>query len=145
MILPDLNLLLHTYNSSSPLHAVARRWWESCMMERRPVLLPWAVVLGFLRLSTHPKMAANPLPVPAACEIVDSWFARPHVATLDPEARHREILFDLLRVIGTGGNLTTDAHLAALAIEHDLELLTTDSDFRYFPGLRWQNPLVKLE
>ena len=141
MILTDLNLLLHAYNSSSPLHSAARKWWEKCLTQGVSVRLPWVVVLGFLRLSTHPKIAANPLPVATACGIVESWLARPNVSPLHPGERHAEILLDLLRSAGTGGNLTTDAHIAALAIEHQAELQTTDSDFSLFQGLRWRNPL----
>jgi len=141
VILPDLNLVLHAYNSSSPLHSAARKWWEERLTQDVPVGLPWVVALGFLRLSTHPKIAASPLPVATACGIVESWLARPQVSPLQPGERHAEILFDLLRTVGTGGNLTTDAHIAALAIEHQAELQTTDSDFSRFQGLRWRNPL----
>lgn len=140
MILPDLNLLIHAYNSSSGVHPEARAWWESCLTNRRPVLLPWVVALGFLRLSTH-RWSGNPLSVEEACDIVASWLERPHVSPLHPGEDHGAILFDLLRYVGTGGNLTTDAHLAALAIEHRLELHTTDGDFARFPGLHWRNPL----
>jgi toxin-antitoxin system PIN domain toxin len=141
VILPDLNLLIHAYNSTSPVHAAAREWWEGCLAQNRPILLPWVVALGFLRLSTHRQIAVHPLPVEEACAIVEDWLARPQVSPIHPGNRHGAILFDLLRAVGTGGNLTTDAHLAALAIEHQLELQTTDGDFAKFPGLRWRNPL----
>lgn len=141
MILPDINLLLHAYNSRSPLHVAAREWWESLMTDDRSVGLPWVVVLGFIRLSTYRTLATHPLSAMEACEIVESWLARPQVSVLQPGARHAEILCDLLRSAGTAGNLTTDAHLAALAIEHGVELCSTDSDFAGFAGLRWHNPL----
>jgi len=143
VILPDLNILIHAYNPGSATHPVARTWWEACLTGNRPVFLPWVVILGFLRLTTRPLIAANPLPVSEACEIASSWLARPQVSPLHPGYHHGEILFDLLRIAGTGGNLTTDAHLAALAIEHRVELHTTDSDFSRFPGLWWRNPLVR--
>jgi uncharacterized protein len=107
-----------------------------------PVYLPWVVLLGFLRLATHRQISANPLPVSAACDIVESWLTRPQVAVLHPGERHAAILFGFLRSTAAGGNLTTDAHLAALAVEHDLEVYTTDTDFARFPGLRWKNPLT---
>jgi predicted nucleic acid-binding protein len=74
---------------------------------------------------------------------VEAWLAQPQVALLHPGERHATILFDLLRGLGTAGNLTTDAHLAALAIEHQAELCSTDADFARFPGLRWRNPLAR--
>lgn len=143
MILPDVNVLLHAYNSSSPLHAAARRWWEERRAEDSPVFLPWVVILGFLRLTTHPRLAAHPLSAEEACEIVESWLARHQVSVLLPGERHSSLLFGFLRTLGAGGNLTTDAHLAALAAEHDLEVCTTDGDFASFPGLRWRNPLIE--
>ncbi len=71
-----------------------------------------------------------------------AWLARPYVSVLQPGDRHAEILFDLLKNLGTGGNLTSDAHLAALAIEHQAELHSTDADFERFSGLRWRNPVA---
>jgi uncharacterized protein len=142
VILPDVNLLVHAYNSDSLVHSAARSWWEDCLTRDHPIGLPWVGVLGFLRLSTHRKIATTPLPVDTACEIATSWMARPQVIPLHPGKHHAEILFGLLRAAGTGGNLTTDAHLAALAIEHQAELNSTDSDFDLFPGLRWRNPLL---
>jgi len=144
VILPDINLLIHAYNSDSSVHAAAQRWWEGRLTAASPVHLPWVVILGFLRLATHPRIAAMPLPVSEACEIVDSWLTRPQVSVLHPGKQHAAILFGFLRSTGARGNLTTDAHLAALAVEHDLEVCTTDSDFARFPGLRWTNPLIKV-
>jgi hypothetical protein len=142
VILPDVNLLLHAYNRDSPAHAVARQWWEKLMNGTGQVGLAWAAVLGFIRISTHRHILSNPLSVDAACAICLSWLAQPQVSMLHPGNRHAEILFGLLRSLGTAGNLTTDAHLAALAVEHQAELHSTDADFRRFPGLRWTNPLV---
>ena len=142
MTLPDINLLLHAYNSESPLHDAARRWWEALLNSTRPVGLSWVGMLGFIRITTHRQVLANPLPVAAACRHTRAWLARPYVTILDPGPRHAEILFGLLESLGTAGNLTTDAHFAALAIEHQAELHSTDADFARFPGLRWRNPLV---
>jgi toxin-antitoxin system PIN domain toxin len=142
VILPDINLLVHAYNSRSPVHDRARGWWEGLLNTTQPVGLSWAGMLGFIRISTHRQILANPLPVASACSHVRAWLAQPYVAILDPGARHAEILFGLLEALGTAGNLTTDAHLAALAIEHQAELHSTDADFSRFPGLRWTNPLA---
>ena len=142
MILPDINLLLHAYNSDSPVYANARAWWETLLNGTRPVGLAWATILGFVRLATHRQVMTHPMPVAAACGHARVWLSRPYVAIVDPGARHAEILFGLLESLGTAGNLTTDAHLAALAIEHQAELHSTDADFARFSGLRWINPLV---
>jgi len=142
VIVPDVNLLIHAYNVESPVHDAARRWWEALLNGARPVGLAWVAVLGFLRISTHRQILTQPMSVAAACDRARSWLARPYLSILHPGERHGEILFGLLDALGTAGNLTTDAHLAALSIEHQAELHTTDADFARFPGLRWQNPIA---
>ncbi len=142
MIVPDVNVLVHAYNSESRVHAAARAWWESLLNGSRPVGLPWVTILGFIRVATHPRVLERPLSPQAACAPARAWLERPLVAILHPGERHAEILFGLLDRLGTGGNLTTDAHLAALCIEHQAELHSTDADFSRFSGLRWKNPLA---
>ena len=113
------------------------------MTAREPVGIPWAVVLGFVRLVTHPAVLEAPLPPKAAMARVRQWFARDHVQSLYPGPRHLSILERLFEATGVGGNLTTDTHLAALAIEYQCELHSNDADFARFPGLRWHNPLER--
>lgn len=142
MILPDVNLLVHAYNSDSQGHAAARVWWEGLLNGTVTVALSWAMLLGYIRLTTHRHVVAHPLSPAAACGHVRAWLDQPYVTVIDPGPRHAGILFGLLETLGTAGNLTTDAHLAALAIEHQAELHSTDVDFARFPGLRWRNPLA---
>ena len=143
MILPDVNLLIHAYNRDSQVHAAAKSWWEDSVNGSRPVGLAWVAILGFVRITTHRQILDNPLPVVESCNHVRSWLAQPQVTVLVPGDRHAEILFGFLENLGTAANLTTDAHLAALALEYQAELHTTDADFCRFPGLRWRNPLAK--
>jgi toxin-antitoxin system PIN domain toxin len=140
MILPDVSVLLRAYEAAGPHHAEARAWWERTLSEQEPVGLPWAVALGFIRVSTHPRIWPRPLTARAAVGHVKSWLALPAVEILEPGPRHAEILFQLLEDAGTAGNLTTDAHLAAIAIENRAVLASTDTDFARFKGLRWINP-----
>ena len=100
------------------------------------------MILAFLRLTTRGAFFRNPMALDAAFEILDSWLGQPSVVILDPGSRHRTILRELLSATGTGGNLTSDAHLAALALEHRAELCSFDQDFGRFPGLQWRNPLA---
>lgn len=104
--------------------------------------LPWVAILGFIRITTNPRILDDPLDVGGAIRRVRSWLAQPQTVLIHPGDRHADILFGLLEAAGTAGNLTTDAHLAALAIEHQAELHSTDSDMARFPGLRWVNPLT---
>ena len=142
MIVPDLNLLVYAYDSSSPMYDRARRWWIHSLSDRRTVGIPWAVSFGFIRLWTNPRVFANPMTVELATRHVESWFGRPMVKAINPGPRHLEIALNLLRTEGNGGNLTTDAHLAALAMEAGATLHTADTDFLRFTGLKWVNPLV---
>jgi toxin-antitoxin system PIN domain toxin len=141
MILPDINLLVYAYNRDAPEHAGARAWWEDLLVSEEPVGIPWAVSCGFIRLMTHPAVLMTPLDPKRAVAHVESWLERPSVEVLDPGPRHLELLGRLLGSLGVAGNLTTDAHLAALAIEHQCELHSNDGDFARFSGLRWRNPL----
>jgi uncharacterized protein len=141
MILPDINLLVYAYNSDAPGHRQARAWWEACLSENRTVGLPWVVLLGYLRLMTSRSVLVNPLSAEEAIGHIRSWLERPQAHILQPGPRHLEVLDSLMRGSQVSGKLTTDAHLAALAIEHQAELHTNDGDFVQFPGLRWTNPL----
>ena len=141
MLIPDINILVHAYNSDSPRHSAARSWWETTLRQPRPVGMPWATTLGFIRIMTNRGILENPMRVHDSLGRARKWLEHPRVQILTPGERHSEILFDLLARLGTAGNLTTDAHLAALAIEYQAELVSTDADFARFPGLRWFNPL----
>ena len=121
----------------------ARRWWETTLSQSRPVAVPWVVILGFIRIATHGRILENPMRPAEGIRRVRSWLKVPSVQILTPGELHAETLFRLLEHLGTAGNLTTAAHLAALAIEYQAELASTDADFSRFPGLRWFNPLQR--
>jgi len=142
LIVPDVNLLIYAYNEATSLHDDARRWWQDRMSDSVPVGLPWAVVLGFVRLVTHPSVFNEPLTWDEALGRVDEWFEQEHVFALDPGPRHLRIVRALFRATGVAGSLTTDTHLAAIAIEHGAELHSNDRDFERFPGLRLHNPVT---
>ena len=141
MIVPDVNLLLYAHVSGFADHAKARRWWEDLLNGEMEVGLGAPGVFGFVRLATSPRVFDRPLGVGEALAHVEEWLSRPHVRFALPGPRHLDIAFGLLRELGATGNLTTDAQLAALAIEHQGELHSNDGDFGRFPGLRWVNPL----
>ncbi|MEX1048999.1 MAG: type II toxin-antitoxin system VapC family toxin [Akkermansiaceae bacterium] len=142
MLLPDINLLVYAHNVRSPRHPQALEWWNGCLQGPQAVGLAWVVMLGFVRITTHPKVFERPMSVDESVGRVAEWLELPHVQVVHPAQRHFEGWAKLLRGIGSAGNLTTDAHLAALAIERKLMLCSTDADFARFPGLRWSNPLA---
>jgi toxin-antitoxin system PIN domain toxin len=142
VIIPDINLLVYAHNGAASPHRVARTWWEDLMAKEQVIALPWMIVFGFIRVVTHPAVLEEPLRPVAATEIVESWLEQSNVQILEPGPRHLEIVRGFFETTGVGGNLTTDTHLAALAVEHQCELHSNDSDFGRFQGLRWHNPLI---
>lgn len=142
MKLPDVNLLLYAYNSDSPHHLGAASWLEDTLSGVETVALSWSVLLAFLRLSTSGRVMVNPMGVRDAFDVVESWLEQPCTTIVHPTPRHLSVLRDLLEPVGVGGNLTSDAHLAALAVEHGADLYSCDWDFARFKGLSWVNPLA---
>ena len=141
MILVDANLLIYAIDRDSPHHRKAHGWLEATLSGTTSVGLAWIVALAFLRITTRAAIIHNPLPPERAIEYLDSWLALPQVTLVRPGEQHWPILRNLLQISGTGGNLTSDAHLAALAIEQGYTIYSTDHDFRRFAGLTVVNPL----
>lgn len=140
MILVDANILLYAEDSSSEHHDRARLWWDGMLSGEEPVNLCWAVLLAFIRIATNKKVFETPLTLKEAISRVQSWMDQPCVRLVQPTSRHWE-LFQKLAIQGqTQANLITDVHLAALAIEHNCILYSTDADFSRFSGLKWKNP-----
>ena len=142
MKLVDANLLLYAVDEASPHHAVAKPWLEEQLSGPETIAFGWAVLLAFVRLVTNPRIFAAPLTAEDALELVDGWLEQPSATVVHPTDRHAKLLRELLRALGTAGNLTSDAHLAALAVEHGADLCSADGDFARFPGVRWLNPLA---
>ncbi len=142
MILVDANVLLYAVNADLPQHARAREWWEQVLSGSQAVGIPWVVILAFVRLSTNPRIFARPLPVEQAIAYVDQWLEQPPVDAVGPGLNHWPVLRNLLDASGSGGNLTTDAHIAALALEHGYTVYSADNDFRRFAGVNHINPLA---
>ena len=141
MILVDANILLYAEDSLNPRHQQARVWWDDQLSQSGPVCLCWTVLSVFIRIGTNPRVFENPLSLEQAIARVNSWLDQPCTRVIRPTEQHWTIFQQML----TGGqavaNLVTDAHLAALAIEHGCKLASTDSDFARFPKLKWSNPL----
>ena len=141
MKLVDANLLLYAVDERSPHHAVAKAWLERQLSGPETFAFAWAVLLAFVRLVTNPRVFAAPLTAAEAFDLVDAWLEQPNVTIVHPTDRHRQLLRELLLSLGTAGNLTSDAHLAALSIEHGAELCSGDNDFARFARVRSSNPL----
>jgi uncharacterized protein len=140
MRLVDANVLIYAVNSSSRQHEPARTWLDSALSGGATVGLAWVPLLAFVRISTRAGLFPRPLTTGQATTLVQEWLAQPAARLVAPGVRHAGLLADLLAEVGTGGNLVNDAHLAALAVEHRAEIVTYDTDFARFPGVRWSPP-----
>ena len=142
MILVDANLLIYAGFTDLPQHRAARSWLEDRLSGQDSVGLPWSSIIAFVRVTTNARVFGRAISLVEAWRRVEGWLDCDVVWVPSPTERHRSVLGDLLRSPGVVGGLVHDAHLAALAIEHGLELCSADGDFARFPGLRWSNPLV---
>lgn len=138
----DANLLLFAVHAASPFHERARDWLTEQLNGAKRVGLPWQTIGAFLRIATHPRAFARPLPPATAWSVVADWLAADPVWVPVPGPRHGEILGGLIERYGVHGNLVPDAQLAALAIEHGVAVASADTDFARFAEVRWLNPLA---
>lgn len=142
MKIVDANVLLYAINQDSAQHQAARSWWENALNGDESIGLPWVVLLAFIRLATNRAVFKQPLTPRQAIDRVNAWLACPVVAVVTENDDHWAVLSTFLHRTGTAANLTTDAHLAALALSRDAALVSCDRDFGRFEGLRWISPLA---
>lgn len=140
MKLVDANVLLYAVNSDTLHHARARRWLDGALSGADTVAFSWVALLAFVRLSTKVGLFPNPLSTDQSMDRVEAWLGAEPAVVVEPTAAHARIVRDLLKGIGTGGNLVNDAHLAALAIEHRCGIVSFDNDFSRFAGVDWEPP-----
>jgi toxin-antitoxin system PIN domain toxin len=140
-VLLDANLLIYSTNRANPHYEVANRLVDEAMNGDRRVGIPWQTIGAFIRITTHPRVTARPLTSEQAWGLVQSWLEAPPTWIPPATEATARVYGDLASRLSITGNLVPDAMLAALAIEHGLELWSADTDFARFPGLRWRNPL----
>jgi uncharacterized protein len=140
MVVVDANVLLYAVDTASTHHEQSRSWLDSSLEGAEAVGLAWIALLAFIRIGTNPAILRTPMTVDEATGQVDVWLGAPAAVVAQPTARHVGLLRGLLLETGTAGNLTTDAHLAALAIEHGADLVSYDRDFARFAGVRHRLP-----
>ncbi len=143
MRIVDTSVLLPAVSPSLPKHKLAKAALEAAINDDRPIGLVWVVVNAFVRLTTKPGLFEHPLAIGVAWDLVEGWLEHPNVRVVQETEEHARLWSELLRGAGPGGNLTTDAWIAAIALAHGASVLTMDSDFARFPSLRWENPLAQ--
>jgi len=140
MKLVDANILLYAVNTDAAHHERSVRWLDSALSGADTVAFAWVALLAFVRLSTKAGLFPSPLGVEGAMDRVDAWLGAAPAVVVEPTVDHQRILRDLLRPLGSGGNLVNDAHLAALSIEHRCGIVSFDNDFDRFAGVDWTVP-----
>ncbi len=136
----DANVLLYAVDESAARHIEAHGWLSQALRGQEAIGFAWIVLVAFLRLSTHPTIQTSPLTPDAALDVIEGWLARPNAVVVDPAPLHLATIRTLLSTTGVGGNLTNDAHLAAIAIERGATIVSYDNDFIRFAGVRWEKP-----
>ena len=136
MMLPDINVLLCSVEADNPYHTTAKRWLESAFNSSSTVGLAWLVLVGFVRLSTQPRILRKQLTTVESLAVMNEWIHHPNAQIVHPSLQHGALLGSFLLAAGTAGNLSNDAHLAALAVENNGTVGTFDKDFNRFPGVK---------
>ncbi|HXA16118.1 MAG TPA: type II toxin-antitoxin system VapC family toxin [Thermoanaerobaculia bacterium] len=142
MDLPDVNVLIYAHREDAPEHNKCAAWLTNLADGAAPLALSSVTLGGFLRIVTNPRIFKPATPMEVALAFCRQLLARPTAVFVQPGHRHWSIMAGLIERSGVRGAMVSDAYLAALAIEHGCDLVTTDSDFARFPGLRWRNPLI---
>jgi toxin-antitoxin system PIN domain toxin len=142
MTVLDANIILYAYDTMASHHSRARAWIENLFSEGTPVGIPWQTVVAFLRITTNARLPGERLTTAEAVDVVAQWLEQPNVRLLSPTEQHWSLLRQMIVDGQAMGPLVSDAHLAALTVDHGGVLHTTDRDFARFPGLRWNNPLL---
>jgi len=143
MILPDANLILYAYIKDFPQHLASKAWLENTLADGEEIGLTWQVITAFVRIGTNPKLFKKPMSIAQVEARLNALFAHPNVKLIVPTEKHWQIFLKLLKDSKAAGNLVMDAHLAALAIEYNARLASTDNDFKLFADLNYFNPLTK--
>ena len=141
-MLIDANLLVFAVNTESPFHTKAQTWLNNQLNGNQRIGIPWQSLGAFLRIATRQTVFPQPLDPTEAWQRVEDWLADDLVWIPSPTPHHAKILGDLIKHHHPRGNLLTDAQIAALAIEHGLEVCSADTDFARFTEIRWHNPLA---
>jgi len=140
VVVVDANVLLYAVDRASAHHEVSLAWLDASLAGTEAVGFAWVALLAFIRIGTNLSILPNPMTADEATDQVETWLAAPAAVVVQPTPRHASLLRGLLRDTGTAGNLTTDAHLAALSLEHGADVVSYDRDFARFPGVKHRLP-----
>ena len=133
MILLDANVLLYAYIEELPQHEQTSRWLEHLLEHQaETVAVAWAGASAFLRVATNKRIFKQPWSIGEVAERLDGLLLHPMIQIIGPTERHWAIFRKILTEMKISGDVVMDAHIAALAVEHNASVATADKDFRRF-------------
>jgi toxin-antitoxin system PIN domain toxin len=136
----DANVLIYASDSQAESHHRAEALVRRLAAGPEILYLFWPVLVGFLRIVTHPGILANPLSPTAALGNVEALLDRPHVRA-PGELDGFWPIFRSTAGERPRGNDVPDAHVAALMRQHGVRVIyTRDRDFRRFEGIDVRDP-----
>lgn len=139
----DVNVLLYASDESSAFHPKALELIGRLARGPDLLYLFWPVVMGYLRMATHPAIFPRPLSVEAATGNVEQLLALPHARSAGEGDDFWHVYGAVTSGMVVRGNLVPDAHLVSLMRENGVGTLWThDRDFRKFEGIRVRDPFA---
>ena len=142
MMLVDTNVLVYANRRNAPRHEEYHAWMQGLIDGPEPYAVSDFAVVGLVRIITNRRIyKEDAATIEEAIAFATEFRDQPHAMVVSPGSRFWPIFTGLCRSTSAAGNLVPDAYLAALALEHGCEFITTDTDFSKFPGLRWRHPL----
>jgi len=140
----DVNILLYASDRESRFALSAQELLSQLASGREPLFVAWSTIMAYLRISTHGSIFAHPLAPEEAMSNVEALIRLPHVRVLAEEEGFWDSYCEVVRDVPARGNLVSDAHLAALLLQHGVNVLyTNDRDFRKFDFLKVRNPFER--
>ena len=139
-MLPDTNVLIYAHRRDADRHEEYRDWLESLIDGPEPYAVSDHAVMRAIRTVMSPRVFSHPAMLDDALAFADQFRNQPHAHVVSPGPSFWGIFTDMCGQVSARGNVITDAYLAALAIEHGCEVVTADSDFKRFPGVRVRAP-----
>jgi len=141
VILPDVNVLVYALRKDSEAHESYHRWLRSALNVDEVLLIADIVLNSVVRIVTNPRIYMKPSTFEETFEFCDRILDAKNTVRISPGPRHWSLFCGYCKLIHPQGSLVTDSYLAGLAAENDAELISTDSDFSKYPGLRYKHPL----
>lgn len=142
MILPDVNVLVYAHRREADDHEAYAAWLRTSLGGDEELALVDAVLTGFVRIVTNPRIFVDPTPTSTALEFVGLVRASPLARTsVAGESAWGELGRLAERDRALRGNLVPDAWLAAIASTTGARVATADAGFARF-GVAWFDPLV---